>query len=203
MCGVKKENDDIKKPNFIEHQSIPGLYYAENIISPEEEREIIENINKEEWLDDLTRRVQHYGYKYNYKKRKIEKDDYLGELPKFTKKLQKRIFKLIDNSDIDLPYDKFDQLIINEYKKGQGISAHTDCIPCFKDGIFTVTISNSGIMTFREADKSIDIKLKRRSVAVMTGKSRYKWTHEINKTKNTNFNDLDPRISLTFRKCIL
>jgi alkylated DNA repair dioxygenase AlkB len=60
-------------------------------------------------------------------------------------------------------------------------------------------------MTFKKinCDESVDIKLKRRSVVILTGDARYKWTHEISKSKNKNFCDIDPRISLTFRKCIL
>jgi alkylated DNA repair dioxygenase AlkB len=187
-----------------EHPSIPGLYYCDNCITEDEEKELINNINKEKWSNELSRRVQHYGYKYDYKKRKINKDDYLGDLPKWTNNAENKIFDLINgNKNINLPYKKFDQLIINEYQSGQGISAHVDCVPCFTDGIITMTVGNSGIMTFSKDGVSHDVKLKRRSVAILSGSSRYKWTHEINKTKNKNFSDVDPRISLTFRKCIL
>jgi alkylated DNA repair dioxygenase AlkB len=186
-----------------EHAQIKGLYYCDNILSEEEENEIITKINEQFWLNDLIRRVQHYGYKYDYKKRKINKNDYLGELPNWTQNLEKKIFTLIQNKNINLSYNKFDQLIINEYKSNQGISAHIDCVPCFKDGIVTVTVGCPGIMTFRKDDLEFDVKLKRGSVAILTGDARYKWTHEINKTKNKNFTNINPRISLTFRNCIL
>ena len=190
-----------------EHDVIKGLYYIEKIMTEEEEKELIKNINSNDWLSELTRRVQHYGYKYNYKKRKIEKDDFLGELPDWTKELEKKIFKVINenNDRIKLSYSKFDQLIINEYKKNQGISPHIDCVPCFEDGIISVTIGNFGIMTFSNPDtkEEYDVRLKRRSVVILTSDARYKWTHEINKTKNKNFENVYPRISLTFRKGIL
>jgi alkylated DNA repair dioxygenase AlkB len=54
-----------------------------------------------------------------------------------------------------------------------------------------------------EITKHTDIKLKKRSVVILTDDARYKWTHEINKAKNKNFGNIDPRISLTLRKCIL
>lgn len=202
---TKNSNQEKKEINLIKHEKISGLYYADNIITIEEENELLNEIKNEIWLDDLSRRVQHYGYKYNYKKRKIDKNDYLGNLPKWTINLENKIFDLVKHSNIDLSYDNFDQLIINEYKKDQGISAHIDCVPCFKDGIVSVTIANYGIMTFKNinSNESIDVKLKRRSIAILTGDSRYKWTHEICKGKNKNFCNLDPRISLTFRKCIL
>lgn len=47
---------------------ITGLTYVPDFISESEHKEIWEAINKEKWLDDLKRRVQHYGYKYDYKK---------------------------------------------------------------------------------------------------------------------------------------
>jgi alkylated DNA repair dioxygenase AlkB len=60
-------------------------------------------------------------------------------------------------------------------------------------------------MTFKKigGDELFDIKLKRKSVVILTGDARYKWTHEISKSKNKNFCDIDPRISMTFRNCIL
>jgi hypothetical protein len=112
-----------------EHPQVLGLYYCDNILSEEEETELLDKINNQNWLNDLTRRVQHYGYKYDYKKRKINKDDYLGELPIWTQNLEKKIFTLIKDKNINLPYDKFDQLIVNEYKSGQGI---TDTFKCMK-----------------------------------------------------------------------
>lgn len=188
-----------------QYPDIPGLYYCKNIISKEEEEEIINNINNSKWLTDLTRRVQHYGYKYDYKKRKIDKYDKIGDLPNWAKNIGDRIIALLKKHGIKLDYDSFDQLIINEYKTGQGIAPHVDCVPCFKDGIVTITIGNKGIMTFtdRNSKDTYDITLKRRSFAIFTGKSRYNWTHEINKNKNTHLNDDKPRISLTYRKCIL
>jgi alkylated DNA repair dioxygenase AlkB len=205
LLQQKKQNDE-QKLKLQEHDKIPGLYYIENAITQEEENELLNKINNNTWLNDLTRRVQHYGYKYDYTKRKINKNDFLGELPDWTKNLEKKIFDLIYNTEIELSYNKFDQLIVNEYKSGQGISAHTDCEPCFEDGIVSVTLGNYGIMTFRKKYgdfENVDIKLKRRSIVIMTGDSRYKWTHAIEKTKNKNFGNLDQRISLTFSKFIL
>lgn len=188
---------------LVEHENIKGLYFCKNIITKEEEKQIIEDINKQTWLSDLRRRVQHYGYKYDYKKRRIDKEDKLGDLPDWTVNIESKIFKLIDDKKIKLSYNKFDQLIVNEYMKNQGISAHTDCVPCFRNGIVTVTVGNKGVMTFRRGEESYDIKLSRRSVAILTDEARYKWTHEINPSKNDNFTNDKPRISLTFRKCII
>ena len=42
---------------------IPGLNYIPNYISKEEEHVLLDLIDKQPWLSDLKRRVQHYGYK--------------------------------------------------------------------------------------------------------------------------------------------
>jgi alkylated DNA repair dioxygenase AlkB len=182
---------------------IKGLYYAEDVLTPKEESDLIELINEQDWMADLSRRVQHYGYKYNYIKRRIDIDDKIEDLPVWTNKLQEKIFELLKKANIVLPFKDFDQLIINEYKKGQGIRAHVDCVPCFTDCIVSVTLGNSGIMTFRNGENEHDIKLSPRSIVVLTDESRYKWTHEIDPSKNKNFTVDKPRISLTFRRCIL
>jgi hypothetical protein len=51
---------------------IPNLTYLPNFISEKEENELVEIIDSQPWLDDLKRRVQHYGYKYDYKARRID-----------------------------------------------------------------------------------------------------------------------------------
>jgi alkylated DNA repair dioxygenase AlkB len=206
IANILREIKDILKPKITydikEHDKIKGLYICENIITDEEENILLQNVNNQNWLNDLSRRVQHYGYKYDYKKRRIDKKDYVGELPDWTNYLTNRIYKIIKDNKL-LNYDQPDQLIINEYKSSQGISAHVDCVPCFEDGIVSLTIGCEGIMTFKKNNSEYDVKLKRKSFALLTKESRYDWTHEINKTKNKQFTNVFPRLSLTFRKCIL
>ena len=214
----------IAEAKFVPVKNIPGLYICDDIIDQNAEFALLHQVNQEKWLAELTRRVQHYGYKYDYKKRRISKNDYLGELPIWSNVLSSKIFELVDKARIQLPYKKFDQMIVNEYKTGQGISPHTDCVPCFLDGIASVTLGCNGIMTFSKYESSSDdddhhegggcgmmfvkpeekyhILLKRRSVVLLTGESRYKWTHAVVPAKNKIFTESNPRISLTFRKII-
>ena len=46
---------------------INGLNYIENYINDHQHDWLLERIDQEDWLNDLKRRVQHYGYKYDYK----------------------------------------------------------------------------------------------------------------------------------------
>ena len=79
-----------------------GLTLKENFISQAFEEELLKEIDARPWLNDLKRRVQHYGYKYDYKTK--GKLDYLGEMPEFLLSLN--------------PGFKFNQVIVNEYLPG-------------------------------------------------------------------------------------
>jgi alkylated DNA repair dioxygenase AlkB len=92
---------------------IPGLKYFANYIDDAEEAALLQAIDGEPWRNDLKRRVQHYGWRYDYKARTIDPYAYLGPLPTWTKSLVER---LIGEGHMSAP----DQLIVNEYAPGQG-----------------------------------------------------------------------------------
>ena len=46
---------------------VSGLIHIPNFVSEDVEQKILAALNKEPWIGDLERRVQHYGYRYNYK----------------------------------------------------------------------------------------------------------------------------------------
>ena len=49
---------------------ISGLQYIENYISVSDHYWLLGRIDKQQWLGDLKRRVQHYGFKYDYRARR-------------------------------------------------------------------------------------------------------------------------------------
>lgn len=186
------------------HSSIvDGLTYSPDFISLDEELKLIEIINGEEWLGDLKRRVQHYGWKYDYRARSINRQMYLGPLPNWISKLAERLF---ENHFIDeLP----DQVIINEYKPGQGIANHVDCEPCFGDTIISLSLSTSCAMQFinLSTKEKIEKILEPRSVVCIKGPARYEWSHGIAARLTDDINGVRTnrklRLSMTFRKVIL
>ncbi|MBY0227905.1 MAG: alpha-ketoglutarate-dependent dioxygenase AlkB, partial [Gemmataceae bacterium] len=97
------------------------------------------------------------------------------------------------------------QLIINEYLPGQGISAHVDCEPCFKDTIVTVSLGWTYEMDFiRVADgETRSALLSRGSALVMRGEGRYLWMHRIKARLRDQGVMRQRRVSLTFRNVIL
>ena len=59
----------------------PGAIYINNFLSPGEEADITRLLDEGRWNSDLKRRVQHFGYRYDYKARAVTQVSYLGPLP--------------------------------------------------------------------------------------------------------------------------
>lgn len=183
--------------------SVPNLIYIENYISDEEHNNLIHLIDKKKWSNELKRRVQHYGYKYNYKAKNINESMKVQNLPNWAEKLGR---KLVEDGHFNLPPD---QLIINEYEPGQGITAHIDCEPCFEDIIVSISLGSYAIMDFTNklTKEKIPIVLPPKSAVILKDKSRYDWLHGIASRKTDIINGFkknrNRRISLTYRRVIL
>ncbi|TAE73434.1 MAG: alpha-ketoglutarate-dependent dioxygenase AlkB [Bacteroidetes bacterium] len=185
-------------------ENINGLVYIDDFITEIEQDNLINWIDNLNWLDDLKRRVQHYGYKYDYKKRKIDASMKVEKLPIWAENIAQ---KIVDQKL--MPYLP-DQLIINEYEAGQGISAHIDCEPCFEDTILSLSLMSGCVMNFiQKNDKNIifPVYLKPKSIVVLSAEARYEWLHEIKPKKTDEYQNQkisrSRRISLTFRKVVL
>ena len=161
----------------------------------------------EPWIKDLKRRVQHYGYRYDYKARTIDAKDKLGDLPEWAEQI---IGMLTASSwrDMEMPagQDRIiallifeqrpDQIIVNEYEPEQGIAAHTDR-DCFGPVLASISLGGTCNMNIKHAgDRKQDFKvcLEPRSLIVFRGESREKWKHGLQLNKKSV-----RRVSLTFR----
>lgn len=182
---------------------ISGLKYVPAFISKDEHQELWQAINREPWLTDLKRRVQHYGWKYDYKARSIDYSMFLGELPSWAKPYADRLFEAGYLKKVP------DQLIINEYQPGQGIANHVDCEPCFGETIISVSLGSNCVMDFinLKSKEKLEVMLEPRSLVIISGEARHNWTHGIAARKTDNFNGIKSerrlRISLTFRNVII
>src|SRR5687768_2397773 len=76
-----------------DHLGVPGLLYHPGLLTPEEQQSILLRVDALPWQDDLKRKVQHYGYKYNYKARAVDPSMYVGPLPPFADEV---ILRLLD-----------------------------------------------------------------------------------------------------------
>lgn len=59
----------------------PGATLIDDFVSVGREQELLSFIDEALWLQDLSRRVQHYGWRYDYKARRVTADARLGPLP--------------------------------------------------------------------------------------------------------------------------
>jgi alkylated DNA repair dioxygenase AlkB len=178
---------------------VPGLLYAPALLSAADQQRILAALDALPWQDDLRRRVQHYGYKYDYKARAVDPSAYVGPLPPFGVEVAQRLAAL------GLVEEAPDQLIVNEYQPGQGISAHVDCEPCFKNVIVTVSLGSAYEMDFIEVASGAvrAAVLEVGSALVMRDAGRYLWMHRIKARKSDHGVPRGRRVSLTFRNVIL
>lgn len=183
--------------------AIAGLYYIPHYIDESTEAALLEIIDGQPWMNDLKRRVQHYGWRYDYKARNVTSDLRIGELPDW---LQSYAACL---QQAGLFAETPDQVIINEYQPGQGISAHIDCVPCFAGTIASLSLGSPCVMNFTHSkmgEKS-SLMLEPRSLLVLRDDARYVWQHAIAGRKTDKWNGQSiqrtRRISLTFRKVIV
>ena len=178
--------------------SIKGLTYINDAVPNEINQEIIRWFLSQETQDSLkpitnspnSRKVLHYGYKYNYRTRSIYEK--ASAIPLSILKLLEYIPTSDDDND-----DYFNQCIINHYSPGQGISFHIDRISYGGTiACFTFILDKNGssrTMYFKRGSKEkIKVSTTDGSLYIMRNAARYEWKHGmINK---------QPRcISVTFR----
>ena len=174
---------------------IKGLYYEPNFINTDEEKYLIRNIDNNQWNTSLSRRTQHYGYLYDYRSRHALVPT--KSIPDWSTFI---IDRLIDKNIINFVPD---QMIVNEYKPGQGISPHIDSLHSFANGIVSLSLGSDVIMEFSKGDSKFDKLLERKSVIALHDDARYKWKHSIPARRIDNGIPRSRRVSMTFRKMIL
>jgi alkylated DNA repair dioxygenase AlkB len=176
-----------------------GLVIIPDFISQAEESVLLKTIDAMVWDDSMSRRVQHYGWRYDYKNRKVNPKDYLGLLPNWAEMLGE---KLVEQGYLS---ERPDQVIVNEYVGQQGIAKHIDCPSCFRGAVVTVSLNESWEMVFSRRIKTGDEEkykalLVRRSAAVLDGEARSSWQHEIPRKRTEGGLARGRRVSITLRK---
>lgn len=180
-----------------------GALYLPNYIDQSDEIALLSQIDNLPWLGDLKRRVQHYGYRYDYKARRVTDDSFLGPLPCWLDALANRLW------EEGVFGDRPDQVIINEYLPGQGIAAHVDCEPCFGGAIASLTLGSSCVMVFSSlrSGNSLSRRLEPQSLLILKDEARFGWKHGIPARKSDVINGgraaRGRRVSLTFRTVVL
>jgi alkylated DNA repair dioxygenase AlkB len=186
-----------------EVNEVQGLKFFENFLGADEQAYCVQRVDSavNEWRNDLSRRVQHYGWRYDYRARAITPDMHIGALPGWLAKLAQKLYDEIGLFD-RVP----EQVIVNEYSPGQGIAMHIDH-PGFGPVVCTVSLLDDWEMDFAERgqDKTPAL-LPRGSCVLLTGSSRSVWQHGIAPRKaefgNNGRRNRNRRLSLTFRTVV-
>ena len=183
-----------------------GLEYHPDFLDASQEGELLAHIDGSEWLTDLSRRVMHFGYKYDYTSRRLDETARIGPLPEWLAQLSSMVREAasIEAKQLLDSRRPFEQAIINEYLPGQGIAPHIDR-DCFGPLVATVSLCSAVNMDFC-CDSTGDAYVQRlapRSLVVLYGDARSKWRHGIAKRQSDTWNGhrtkRQRRVSITFR----
>ena len=199
--GFGQPNLHEVKRNSEQIPEVPGLHYFPGFLTSNQQREAVGHIDNSPWRDDLERRVQHYGWRYDYHARTVSRDMHIGPLPDWLQEMARRL-----SVETELFDHVPNQVIVNEYQAGQGIAMHVDR-QCFGPAVATISLGDAWRMDLKPAKdaggKPEHILLEVGSAMVMTGSARSRWLHGIAKRKREregeSWRPRQRRISLTFR----
>ena len=180
--------------------TLPGLVIIPEYISETDEELVVSELDAREWDTTIKRRVQHYGFRFEYSRLDVNKQASPTDFPPRCKHIVERP---------ELVQFGFNQLTVNEYLAGIGIASHCDTHSAFTDCIAVVSLVSDITMDFisHDSTKKVHVVIPRRSLMLMTGEARYGWRHGIASRKSDRnpqtglLEERQRRVSLTFRNC--
>ncbi|XP_006822083.1 tRNA (carboxymethyluridine(34)-5-O)-methyltransferase alkbh8-like [Saccoglossus kowalevskii] len=198
---------EVPKENLQSNDNLPpGLVLVKDFIDAEMEDMLLRNIDwNEEMLSEAGnvapktlkhRQVKHYGYEFRYDNNNVDKDKPLHDgIPAALRKI---IDDIMATQNIQHGPN---QITVNQYQPGQGIPPHIDTHSAFEGEIISLSLGSNVIMDFKHPNgQHIPVLVPQRSLLVMTGESRYLWTHGITPRKHDVAPaDTDTGLTLTKR----
>ncbi|WP_433574732.1 alpha-ketoglutarate-dependent dioxygenase AlkB [Nocardia brasiliensis] len=180
---------------LVDIAGVAGLRQVPDWIDEERQTELLARIDAAPWSSELSRRVQHFGHRYDLGHRPVITCALVPPPPEWARELGSRL------DWADPP----DQVIINEYLPGQGVDPRVDCALCFGPAIAVLSLGSACTMDFLDPDSNshVPIGLPGGSLCEMRRDARYRWHHAIAARKT----DPSPagqvprgrRVSVTFR----
>ena len=174
-----------------------GAAIVPDFVTPAEEARILLRIGEAPWLTELRRRVQHYGYRYDY--RGSQRPAPAAPFPRWATAMGERLRPHFGGV---LPV----QCIVNEYRPGQGIGMHADHRD-FGGVVASLSLGADWPMRFRPratrpyaagAMPGDEVAvLPHRSVLVLAGAARWTFMHGIDRADSAR--ETATRVSATFR----
>ncbi|MGB7439632.1 MAG: alpha-ketoglutarate-dependent dioxygenase AlkB [Coleofasciculaceae cyanobacterium] len=199
---------EVNLANILESEveKISGIKYVADYISVNQQWQLLEIIDQQSWSKESNRNIQQYGYTYKHSDTgAFVASEYLGNLPDWAECLAKQ---LVDDFFLTPTSLVLDQLLVNEYQPGQGCKSHIDCIPCFGNTIFVLSLGSQCVIDFTHSQtkEQVPILLLPGSLVVLQGAARYSWLHGIANSKIDKYQGREfvrsRRVSLTFREVL-
>ena len=176
-----------------------GAVVVPDIVTEAEEERILLRISHAPWMTDLSRRVQHYGFRYNYRGPANSRHDPAAPFPRWAEVVADRLAAYFDGQ-------RPEQCIVNEYRPGQGIGMHADHAS-FGPVVVSLSLGDAWTMNFRPRSARPYVReglasdetalLPRRSALVLGGPARSAFMHGIDRAANAH--RAATRVSATFR----
>ena len=176
-----------------------GATLVPDIVTEAEEERILLRISQAPWMTDLSRRVQHYGHRYDYRAPGNGRHAPAPAFPRWATVIGDRLAPYFDGA---MP----EQCIVNEYRPGQGIGMHADH-SSFGDVVVSLSLGDAWTMNFRPRSARPYVRdglasdevalLPRRSALVLRGPARSRWMHGIDPAASSGRSET--RVSATFR----
>jgi len=216
---TKRERNALENKTKIRRKrhygGISGLWYFQNCLRKKVEELLLNEINSLPWENVMGRKIQQYGYKYQYDKKCM-----VSSPNKFPPQLQKLATWIAKNGIV--PKDvSFDYIVIEEYNKPSQPSLRTQIhrIDCFEDNILAFNFLSPCQLVFRRADKrtikkfggmksminraippseygtGIVVDILPNTIYVLKEESRFYWSHSI-----PAYSWKEKRITITFSK---
>jgi hypothetical protein len=171
---------------------IRGLSYLRDYIAKNEEQKLVTAIDAEPWDETWDRRRQPYGASYGRGKSDVR------PIPAWGLALVERL------RTEGVGGRRFDQMLVNEYTPGQGISFHRDYDP-FDRTVVSLSLLSPCLMEFRRVSdgRRESMLLEPRSLLILEDEARYEWEHGIARRKSDRWAGAvlprRRRLSVTFR----
>jgi len=179
--------------------NLNGFSLVKNYLTENEEVDLINQINNKVWIKDYQRNLQYY----NYRNELFEPYDLIPIPNKIPDFLQKLIDKMILDGVVT---ERPDQIIINEYKPGEGLKPHFDRKDYYQNTIVGISLESGTVIEFYKIPEKKKIYIPRRSLYILKDDARYLWKHGIPARKKDVVDNKEiprqTRISITFRNVI-
>ncbi|BDA44448.1 probable Alkylated DNA repair protein alkB homolog 8 [Coccomyxa sp. Obi] len=185
VFGTSDDEDDSSE----QHPRINGLYHCRNHVNRALQETTMKGVEAEGWFETA----------------EMNQAMCFGSLPGWAKDLADALPTDLFSRKIQSRQPLFDQLTVNVYAPGEGITAHVD-LDRFEDGIAIVSLGSAAIMDYTRDECHERLLLQPGDVLLLEGEARYQWKHGIAAVATEQFGGLHIqrgwRTSITFRKLV-